>query len=194
MVTARQITIRHERPHETEAREALLDRAYGPVRFRKVSQRLRRSREPAQGLSFAASEDGRLVGTLRLWNIDAGTAGAALLLGPLAVDPDYRGRGIAAALMRRALSEAARRGHRAVLLVGDEAYYRRFGFSTAGTSLLFMPGAFDRRRLLACELVPGALKGAFGLISATGRIVPKTKVATHNVQGQIVHRPARHAA
>ncbi len=195
MVTSRQITIRHERPHEAEARETLLDRAYGPVRFRKVSQRLRRGREPAQGLSFAASEHGRLVGTLRLWNIDAGTAGAALLLGPLAVDPDYRGRGIAAALMRRALSEATRRSHRAVLLVGDEAYYRRFGFSTAGTGLLFMPGAFDRRRLLACELVPGALKGAFGLISATGRIVSKTKAAvTRSVQGQTVHRPARHAA
>ena len=163
------IAIRNERPHEACARDTLLDRAYGPARFRKVSQRLRRGRAPAAGLSFIALDGGTIVGTVRLWEVSAGADRPALLLGPLAVHPDHRGRGIGAALMRHALKAAARRGHRAVLLVGDAAYYARFGFSAAGTALLFMPGAFDRRRLLARELVPGALAGAFGLISATGR-------------------------
>ena len=53
----------------------------------------------------------------------AGPDRPALLLGPLAVAPDRRSRGIGSTLMRHALREAARRGHGAVLLVGDAPYY-----------------------------------------------------------------------
>jgi predicted N-acetyltransferase YhbS len=87
-----------------------------------------------------------------------------LLLGPLAVHPEWRKRGIGAALVRRALAEATRRGHAAVLLVGDAPYYARFGFSADKTGALAMPGPFEPARLLARELVPGALDGARGLI------------------------------
>jgi predicted N-acetyltransferase YhbS len=55
-----------------------------------------------------------------------------------------------------------------VLLVGDAPYYGRFGFSAARTGGLWMPGPYERDRLLARELVPGALDGACGLINATG--------------------------
>jgi predicted N-acetyltransferase YhbS len=88
---------------------------------------------PAAGLSLIAADDGRVVGTVRLWHISAGFDRPALLLGPLAVDPECRSRGIGAALMSRAISEARRRGHRIILLVGDEPYYARFGFSAAAT-------------------------------------------------------------
>ena len=82
--------------------------------------------------------------------------------------PDFRGRGIGAALMRRALAEAARLGHRAVLLVGDAPYYGRFGFSAEKTGALWLPGPYEKHRLLAREIVSGALDGARGLISPTG--------------------------
>ena len=101
------LTIRHEKSSDAAAREALLDQAYGPIRFEKPSQRLRAGRAPARGLSFVAVEDGRVVGTVRLWDVTAGTDRPALLLGPLAVDPAFRRRGIGSALMRRALREAA---------------------------------------------------------------------------------------
>ena len=58
---------------------------------------------------------------------------------------------------------------RAVLLVGDAPYYGRFGFSSEKTAALWLPGPYERHRLLACELDPGALDGARGLISASGR-------------------------
>ena len=161
------ITIRRERRADAAPRERLLDAAYGPVRFSKPSQQLRDGREPADGLSFVAVEDGCVVGTVRLWPIVAGAGRPALLLGPLAVDPGCRNRGIGTALMRRAM-RAAQRNHRAVLLVGDASYYGRFGFSAAKTGGLWMPGPYERERLLAHELVPGALDGARGLISATG--------------------------
>src|SRR5581483_11640693 len=157
------ITIRHERPVEEAAREALLDLAYGPARHTKPSAQLRKGRLPAEGLSLLAVERGRLIGTVRLWHVNAGRGCPALLLGPLAVHPDHRRRGIGAALMRHALAEAARLGHRAVLLVGDAAYYGRFGFAAGGARQLALPGA-DPERLLALELTPGSLSAARGRI------------------------------
>ena len=97
------LTIRLEKSSDAAAREALLDAAYGPVRFEKPSERLRSDRAPACGLSFVAVENGRVIGTVRLWHVSAGPASAALLLGPLAVDPAQRCRGIGSALMRHAL-------------------------------------------------------------------------------------------
>ena len=48
------LTIRLEKSSDAAAREALLDAAYGPVRFEKPSERLRSGRAPARGLSFVA--------------------------------------------------------------------------------------------------------------------------------------------
>ena len=139
-------TIRHERSTDIAARERLLDTAFGPARFAKASERLREDRFAADGLSFVAIEDGRLVGTARLWNVSAGLGRPVLLLGPLAVTADARNRGIGAALVQRVLREARRLGHRAVLLVGNAPYYGRFGFSAAKTGALRLPGPFEPER------------------------------------------------
>jgi predicted N-acetyltransferase YhbS len=156
-------TIRHERAVDAPAREALLNLSFGPCRFDKTSQRLRDGQHPAEGLSFVATDSGRVIGTVRLWRVAAG-AHPALLLGPLAVHPDFRTCGIGAALMCRALGSSAARGHAAVLLVGDAPYYGRFGFSADKTGRLWLPGPYEADRLLARELQPGALDGAHGLI------------------------------
>ncbi len=76
--------------------------------------------------------------------------------------------GVGAALMQHALAAAAARGHGAVILLGDEPYYARFGFSVAKMDKLSLPGPFERDRLLGLELRAGALDGAEGLIVATG--------------------------
>ncbi len=148
------------------AREKLLDAAMGPGRFRKSSQRLRENRLPALAL-VARDGDGRLIGTVRLWNIDAGGA-PALLLGPLAVAEDRRGDGVGAALMHEAISRAKNAGHGAIVLVGDAPYYARFGFERRLTQRLHMPGPVELDRFLALELRAGALDGAHGKLRATG--------------------------
>jgi predicted N-acetyltransferase YhbS len=182
-------TIRNEKYGDVVAREHLLDRVWGPSRFDKTAERLREDRLPAAKLSFVAAEDGRLIGTVRLWDVCAGPGRPALLLGPLAVEAAYRDRGIGSALMRRAIAAARQHGHRAVLLVGDEPFYTRFGFSADKTGALWLPGPYDRRRLLGCELLPGALDGVRGLIGATGRKDPRPRLTAH-----LAHNEARHAA
>lgn len=164
------VTIRPEISADTAPREALLDRAFGKTRHRKTSERLREGRLPSQGLAFTAvNEKGKLIGTLRLWDVIAGSGGPALLLGPLAVDCKAQKRGIGAALMRHAIAEAARLGHGAIILVGDQAYYSRFGFEVGKTADLHLPGPVERHRFLGLELAPGALDGAEGLVSGAGR-------------------------
>ncbi len=168
------VTITPEVAADFPAREALLDRAFGKAeRRRKTSERLRENRLPAEGLAFAArNRRGRLVGTLRLWDITAGSAGPALLLGPLAVDCAYQKRGIGGKLMRHALAEAKRLDHKVVLLVGDAPYYGRFGFSHDAVAGLSLPGPVDPVRFLGLELEAGALQSAQGIIAASGRLIP----------------------
>jgi len=153
------------------AREDLLDRAMGPMRKKKSSEKLRRCRRPSEGLAFVARDaSGAILGTVRLWDVTLGEGGpAALLLGPLAVEPALKSAGIGSSLMRHAVAEAARLGHGAILLVGDAPYYGRFGFSAAKTGSLAMPGPYERHRLLALELVEGTLDGARGTLKAAGR-------------------------
>ncbi len=160
--------ITEETPGDVLAREKLLDDAFGPARFLKTCERLRAGCLSARGLALAAKDGERLVATLRLWPVHAGVGRAALLLGPLAVTRDHRSLGIGAAMVEEGLTRAKASGHRAVLLVGDEPYYARFGFTRRFAENLVMPGPVERERFLGLELVPGALHGAHGRVMATG--------------------------
>jgi predicted N-acetyltransferase YhbS len=179
--------IRAERTSDVAAREALLDACFGANRHARTCQRLRDGRLPAEGLSLSAVARGRLVGTVRLWHVSAGGK-PALVLGPLAVDADSRRFGVGAALMVRALDLARQRGHGAVILLGDAPYYARFGFSSARTGELSLPGPFERDRLLGLELREGALDGAWGMIAATG--APERKSTTRARKALLVPRVA----
>jgi predicted N-acetyltransferase YhbS len=182
------VTIREEACRDAAAREALLDAAYGEARFTKTSERLREGRLPADGLSLVAVDHGRIVGTVRLWHVTAGPGRPALLLGPLAVDPAHRNRGIGSTLVRRAIARARLAGHRVILLVGDAPYYGRFGFTTAKTGELWMPGRFERDRLLALELKSDALAGARGMIAAAGQVAPAPDLAVLVAQDRRTQR------
>ena len=166
------ITIDREGRFDHVEREKLLDRVMGPARFQKSSEILRRDRLPADGLAFVAHDGKQMIGTVRLWNVNAGDAGDALLLGPLAVDKIYSGSGVGAGLVYAALNAAQAAGHRSVLLVGDPDYYARFGFHAAPASGLLMPGHFDRHRFQAVHLGNGdSLSGSTGMLSATGAMI-----------------------
>ena len=161
---------------DTFAREALLDRVMGRARVLKPSERLRRGRLPADGLALVARDSGKLVGTVRLWNIRAGVT-PALLLGPLAVDRAAQSDGVGSGLMRFAIARATSLDHQGIILIGDPEYYERFGFTAEATTGLLMPAPVERRRFLGLELAQGALTAAAGLIVATGDAVSAARIA-----------------
>lgn len=157
-------------PDDHAAIEALLDQAFGPDRHNKTSYRYREGVDPLPALSMIARDDGRLVGTIAYWPVVIGAAATpALLLGPVAVDPPLRGLGIGVTLIRRTLAQAARDGHRIVVLVGDRDYYERFGFAMAEPHGIVMPRQPDR-------LMVKALSGD-GLDGVSGAILPWTMTA-----------------
>jgi predicted N-acetyltransferase YhbS len=146
--------------------EALLDKAFGLSRRTKTSYRLREGNQPVRNLTrvLRDSENG-IAATISYWPITIGAARTkALLLGPLAVHPACKGRGIGLQLMRETLDAAREEQHRLVLLVGDEPYYARVGFKLLPTGRLSLPGPFDPSRFLYLELARDALQGVSGLV------------------------------
>ena len=135
--------IRSEAPEDGAAIESLLDRCFGADRHHKISYRYRAGIPPCAELCLVADAEDGLVGSIRYWPLMLEGA-PALLLGPLAIDPARQGRGIGRALVFQSLDTAAQAGHGCVFLVGDEAYYRRFGFATAPASIV-MPGEQPHR-------------------------------------------------
>ena len=157
------LTILAETSNDAHAIERLHDRTFGPGRFVLSAYRLREHVDHLQDLSFTARIGTLLVGSVRLLPVVIGQT-RALLLGPLTVEPPFRGRGIGRALLERALGEAKARGHRLVLLVGDEAYYSRVGFKAVPKGRATMPGPVDYNRLLVAELADGAFDNVSGPI------------------------------
>jgi len=86
------------------------------------------------------------------------------MLGPLTVEPPFRSRGVGHALLERAINDARAKGHRLIVLVGDEPYYARVGFKPVAKGRMTMPGPVDYSRLLVLELVDGAFEGVSGPI------------------------------
>ena len=143
--------------------EALNHAVFGPGRLAKSAYRLREGVAPLSDLSFVATEDGVLRGSVRFWPVRIG-GHETLLLGPLAVDPSQRGRGIGIALMQAGIETARGGPWSAILLVGDEPYYAKVGFSRLPPGRVKFPGPVDANRILGLSLKAG------GLLNLSGQI------------------------
>lgn len=157
------LTILPETAKDAHAIERLHERTFGPGRFVLSAYRLREHVDHLLDLSFTARIGTLMVGSVRQLPICVGDI-KALMLGPLTVEPPFRSRRVGRALMERALNDARAKGHRLVLLVGDEAYYSRVGFKKVPKGRVTMPGPVDYNRLLVAELESGAFEGVSGTI------------------------------
>lgn len=160
-MTELSLNILAETANDARAIERLHERTFGPGRFVLSAYRLREEVDHLLELSFTAWISTLLVGSVRQLPITVGET-PALLLGPLTVEPPFRGRGIGRALLDRARDDARAQGHRLVVLVGDEAYYGKLGFKRVPKGQITMPGPVDPTRLLVCELVEGAAENIAG--------------------------------
>ena len=144
--------------------EALYDLCFAPGREALSSYRLRDGVAPLSSLSYVARDsDGILAGAIRYWPVLVGVA-PALLLGPIAVHPTRQGEGLGAYLIHESLSVAPDLGFSRVMLVGDQPYYKRFGFSFL--SGVHMPPPTNPFRVLGMELQRGAWEGITGDVQA----------------------------
>ncbi|WP_230770256.1 GNAT family N-acetyltransferase [Sphingomonas sp. Leaf4] len=149
--------------------ETLLDAAFGPDRRQRTAYRVRAGLQPIGAMSLALVEDGNLIGSIQCWPVqidgDDGTAVPMVMVGPVAVTPDRQGQGIGRALMARAIAVAG--ADAPLMLIGDPAYYGRFGFTAARTGGWRLPGPYEQHRLLAMGAVP----------AIAGMIAPRAAVS-----------------
>jgi predicted N-acetyltransferase YhbS len=155
-----------ETPDDGFEVEMLLDLAFAPGRTALSSYQLREGVAPIAELStIVRDEYNSVVGAIRYWPVRIGAAGdPALLLGPIAIHPTRQGEGLGALLMMGTLERARELGWRRVVLVGDEPYYRRFGFTREMARGLDFPKPVNLNRLLAKELDEGAMQAVSGMV------------------------------
>lgn len=160
--------IRPKTAAEAAAILALHEHAFGPGRFARTAFRLREGVAADAELSLVAMVGDRLAGSVEITPIFIGAA-PSLLLGPLAVDPDFEKRGVGRALVRATVEKARALGHRSMLLVGDAPYYGPLGFHHVKPDVVVMPGPVDPARVLLCELAEGVASTTSGPVrSARG--------------------------
>ncbi len=143
--------------------EDLLDRAFEPERRTRTAYKVREGTEALDALSFAAlDEDDLLAGTIQCWPValtdPTGRRHPLIMVGPVAVLPEYQSRGFGKALMIASLGALSPEAPLPQVMIGDPEYYGRFwGFTNEFTAGWDLPGPFERARLLARSDNPGIL-------------------------------------
>ena len=153
-----------EHPVHAQAIERVLDAAFGPGRFAKVSERVREGARLDYARSRVALAGGRLIGCCRMWPAQVG-AGRAFFLGPLAIDPKLQRTGLGAQLVEATVSAVRTSGFDGIVLVGRPQFFSRFGFTQTPEGRVELPGPTDPTRMQWLELRPG------GLARLSGRLI-----------------------
>lgn len=118
--------VRLERPDDRDASVELERLAFGSDEEPRIVEAVRDERG---SFALVADDDG-IVGHVQFSTAWVG-ADEVLALGPIGVRPERQGRGVGRSLVEGGLEEARRRGIAAVILLGDPAFYSRFGFEPA---------------------------------------------------------------
>jgi predicted N-acetyltransferase YhbS len=161
------VTTRVATPDDLATIRRLHADVFGPGRFTRTAYRIREGTPEVSPFCRVAVTGQRIIAALRFTRVAIGGQMPALLLGPLAVDPDFKGLGYGRQLVAEGLEAARAAGIAVVVLVGDEPYYGRFGFVRIPPGQITLPGPVDPKRLLAAELETGALQRFRGLVTAT---------------------------
>jgi predicted N-acetyltransferase YhbS len=140
--------------------------AFGPGRFARTAYRVREGTADISPFCRVCLINRRIVAAVRFTPVLIGEKRGALLLGPLAVHPDFANRGYGRGLVAQALEEARAKGIELVVLVGDQPYYDRLGFRRVPRGRITLPGPVDPDRLLALELIPASLVSFSGVVVA----------------------------
>ena len=161
------ITVRPETPADIPAIFNVNLLAFGQPVEAQLVDALRRDGDFIPELSLVAVLEGRIVGHILFPPVTISSPEgdiAALDLAPMAVLPEFQGRGIGSLLVREGLASCRRLGHHIVVVVGHPAYYPKFGFSPARERGIDVPFPVPDEALMVTALVEGALEGVHGIV------------------------------
>jgi predicted N-acetyltransferase YhbS len=137
--------------------------AFGPGRHTRAAARIREQGPHDRWLSFVCTDDGETIASVRMTPVTAGGV-KGHLLGPLAVRPSHKNKGIGRELVKIAIEAARRKGSEAVILVGDPPYYMPLGFEKVPYNALEFPGPVDPGRVLVVPMAPNVQQRLKGTI------------------------------
>ncbi len=136
------VTIRPEMSADHRAIADMVERAFGSPAEAHLVAAIRASDEFLSKLALVATVGDQVVGHVMISRcrlIDHDIEHTIVMLSPLAVDPEFHGRGVGGSLVRAVTAVADQRGEPFVVLEGDPRYYSRFGFEAAAGHGITMP-------------------------------------------------------
>ncbi len=142
----------------------LIENAFGARRHKRVVYQFRKSVEHLFDLSFTAKYQNKLVGSIEFWPVKLPNKNTIPLLGPLAVDRDWHGKGVGRALVKHGIDAVKYKGFDALIIVGDPIYYMPFGFNTDVVNGLKLPGDVTPLTFMGMEFRTGSLANLSGYI------------------------------
>lgn len=126
---------------------ALFNDILGPGRFARTAYRVReQATKPIFGFNVYNGDE--LAGTISITKVMIGGTKGACLIGPLLVAERHRGAQLGLKLIEEGIKMANSKGLELALLVGDESYYEKAGFSVVPPGHMEMPGPVSPSRLL----------------------------------------------
>lgn len=162
-------TIRLETAAEADDVETLIWDIFGPGMTARAAYALREGIAFEPDLAFVAeADDGKLVGSVRITKVLWGSS-IVWMLGPLGVARNQSGQGIGSALMRKVIAACEQKAKTSdihhIILVGDLAYYKPFGFQSVRAGTAPMPRPADPSRILMCPLNGANMDGIEGPVT-----------------------------
>jgi predicted N-acetyltransferase YhbS len=164
--------IRQEKPEDFSLIFYLVKTAFQTAKVTNGSEqdfvnRLRSSANYIPKLALVAEENDKLIGHIMLTKTDIVNDSSkfeTLLLAPISVALEHRNRGVGSELIKASSKLAEEMGYTSVFLVGDPAFYHRFGFKAAINFGIGHEPDIPNEYVMACELFPDALLEIGGTI------------------------------
>ncbi|KMY48749.1 GNAT family N-acetyltransferase [Peribacillus loiseleuriae] len=166
------ITIKQETSSDYRTVETLIKSAFETAEYtdhdeHNLVARLRKSDALIPELSLLAMIENDIVGHILFTKVtihNGKEKRLSLALAPVAVLPNYQGKGIGSKLILEGINRAKSLGFGSVIVLGHKDYYPRFGFVPASKYGIMAPFEVPNEAFMALELKSGALHSVTGTV------------------------------
>ena len=130
----------------------LLFKSFGPGRFARSVYRLREKNDRDTEFSYIYELNNQILSSISYYKTFLNNDINGLLLGPLAVDPEHRGKGYGVELVKYTIALIKKTmAYDFILVIGDYHYYEKFGFKKINNTFSFY-GPVNSEKVLILPL------------------------------------------